>query len=140
MSQPIFQKPVAGPQAVIGKGMVIKGSVYSKQDMFLDGEVEGNLNVENYKLTIGPNGKVVANAKAREVDIQGIITGNIESAENTSLRETARMVGDIKTRGIVIESGALLKGHVEIVTPLTQTAVSQENGAKPKSAEARNGE
>src|SRR5437879_122523 len=100
--------------------MIIKGSIYSKQDMFLDGEIEGNLYVEDYRLTIGPHGKVVANARAREVEIQGRITGNVEASENTAIRASGRMVGDIRTAGIVIESGALLKGRVEIVPRIKQ--------------------
>ena len=121
MSQPIKQSPGAGAPAVIGQGMTIKGSIYSKQDMFLDGEIEGgSLDVGNCRLTIGPHARVVANARAREVEIQGIITGNVESSENTSIRASGQMVGDIRTAGIVIESGALLKGRVEIVPRLKQ--------------------
>jgi cytoskeletal protein CcmA (bactofilin family) len=121
VSQPIKPSPGAGAPAVIGQGMIIKGSIYSKQDMFLDGEIEGgNLDVGNCRLTIGPHAKVVANARAREVEILGIITGNVESSENTSIRASGQMVGDIRTAGIVIESGALLKGRVEIVPRLKQ--------------------
>lgn len=116
MSQPIKQSSGGGAPAIIGQGMIIKGTIQSKQDLFLDGEIEGNLDVENFRLTIGPNGKVFANARAREVEIQGKITGNVESAENTAIRTTGELVGDIRTGGIVIESGALLKGRVEIVS------------------------
>ncbi len=101
---------------VIGKGMIVRGRVHSEEDVFLNGEMEGDLNVENYRLTIGPSGKVVANARAREVDIGGTWTGNVESAETTCIRATGRLTGDVKTRGIVIEEGALFKGKVEIVS------------------------
>jgi cytoskeletal protein CcmA (bactofilin family) len=108
--------------------MIIKGSLHSENDVFLDGEIEGDLDVENCRLMIGPHGKVVANVRAREVDIHGIMTGNVESTERTSIRTTGQLMGDVRTGGIVIESGALFKGKVEIVTQLQQRR------------EARNGE
>jgi cytoskeletal protein CcmA (bactofilin family) len=101
---------------VIGKGMIIKGLIHSDEDVFLNGKMEGDLDIENHRLTIGPDGKVAANARAREVDISGTLTGNVESAEKTCIRATGRLTGDVKTRGIVIEEGALFKGKVEIVS------------------------
>jgi cytoskeletal protein CcmA (bactofilin family) len=113
--------------AVIGKGMIVKGNIHSTQDMYLDGEVDGELDVENCTLTIGPNGKISANAKAREVDIQGTMTGNVESTR-ISIRTSGRLVGDIRTAGIVIENGAYFKGRVDIV--IDQAA--DEKGPKVK--------
>jgi cytoskeletal protein CcmA (bactofilin family) len=115
-------KPSVGGEApvVIGQGMIIKGSLHSKDDVFLDGEIDGDLDVENCRLMIGPHGKVVANVRAREVDIHGIMTGNVESIERTSIRASGQLMGDVRTGGIVIESGALFKGKVEIVTKLQQ--------------------
>jgi cytoskeletal protein CcmA (bactofilin family) len=100
---------------VIGKGMIIKGRIHSEEDVFLNGEMEGDLDIENYRLTIGPDGKVAANARAREVDISGTLIGNVESTEKTCIRASGRLTGDVKTRGIVIEEGALFKGKVEII-------------------------
>jgi cytoskeletal protein CcmA (bactofilin family) len=120
VTQPIKQSAGGEAPVVIGQGMIIKGSLHSENDVFLDGEIEGDLDVENCRLLIGPHGKVVANVKAREVDIHGIMTGNVESTEKTSIRTTGQLMGDVRTGGIVIESGALFKGKVEIVTRLQQ--------------------
>ena len=106
--------------AVIGQGMVIKGSIFSKQDLVLNGEIEGVLDLENCRLTIGSTGKVTANAKAREVDISGQLTGDVESTDKISIRTGGILVGDIRTAGIVIEDGAYFKGGVDIVTQLPQ--------------------
>jgi cytoskeletal protein CcmA (bactofilin family) len=100
--------------------MIIKGSLHSEHDVFLDGEMEGDLDVENCRLMIGPHGRVVANVRAREVDIQGILTGDVESTETTSIRASGQLRGDVRTGGIVIENGAMFKGKVEIVTGLQQ--------------------
>ena len=120
MTQPVKQSAGSEAPVVIGRGMIIKGSLHSENDVFLDGEIEGDLNVENCSLLIGPHGKVVANVRAREVDIHGIMTGNVESTERTSIRSSGQLMGDVRTGGIVIESGAQFKGKVEIVTRLQQ--------------------
>jgi cytoskeletal protein CcmA (bactofilin family) len=114
LSESFKQNPAGNGSAVIGKGMIIKGNIHSSQDMYLDGEIEGELDVENCTLTVGPNGKISANAKAREVDIQGTMTGNVESTR-ISIRTSGRLIGDIRTGGIVIENGAYFKGRVDIV-------------------------
>jgi cytoskeletal protein CcmA (bactofilin family) len=116
--------------AVIGKGMIIKGSIHSRQDVFLDGELEGVLDVEDCRLTIGPNGKAIANTRAREVDIHGSVKGNVESTHKISIRTSGRLEGDIRTAGIVIESGAYFKGRVDIIT---------SNG-DAKNGDAKNGD
>jgi len=120
VTEPVKQSAGSEAPVVIGRGMTIKGSLHSENDVFLDGEIEGDLNVENCSLLIGPHGKVVANVRAREVDIHGIMTGNVESTERTSIRSSGQLMGDVRTGGIVIESGAQFKGKVEIVTRLQQ--------------------
>jgi cytoskeletal protein CcmA (bactofilin family) len=108
--------------AVIGKGMIIKGSIHSKQDIILNGFLEGVLDVENFRLTIGPTGRVVANTKAREVDVHGSIQGDVQSTDKISIRTGGSLVGDIKTAGVVIEEGAFFKGNVDIVTKAAEAA------------------
>ncbi|MDP9171007.1 MAG: polymer-forming cytoskeletal protein [Acidobacteriota bacterium] len=100
---------------VIGPGVVIKGSLHSGQDVLLYGEIEGRLDVENHRLTIAPNGKVLANARAREVDIYGSIDGDVDSTLKVLIRTGGRLTGDIRAAGIVIEDGAVFKGAVAIV-------------------------
>jgi cytoskeletal protein CcmA (bactofilin family) len=104
--------------------MVIRGTVQSRQDMFLDGDLEGVLDVENCSLVIGPHGRAIANTKAREVDIQGTIKGNVETTHKISIRTGGKLVGDIRTAGIVIEDGAYFKGGVDIITPRIQDDVA----------------
>jgi cytoskeletal protein CcmA (bactofilin family) len=118
-----YQNPAAQGVAIIGKGTVIKGTVRSRQDIFLDGEVEGALDVEGCRLIVGPNGKVIADARAREVDVQGVIVGNVD-ATRISIRTSGRLEGDIRTAGIVIENGAWFKGRVDIVD--TRAALNGE--------------
>ncbi len=93
--------------------MKIIGEVSSDEELYLDGDLDGKLNLRN-RLTIGPNSKVNADIKAQEVVVFGTIKGNVDSETRVSLRKGASIVGDIKTAGIVIEDGAHFKGGIDI--------------------------
>jgi cytoskeletal protein CcmA (bactofilin family) len=103
--------------ALIGKSVVLKGQVYSREDLCVDGEVEGTLELQEHRLTVGPHGKVQASIRAREVVIVGTVHGNIEAADKIDIRKDAKLVGDIKTSRIVIEDGAYFKGSIDISKP-----------------------
>lgn len=122
--------PATPNVAVIGRNMLIIGKVQSSEDLYVDGEVRGSLEVENCRLTIGPNGKASAGAKAREVDVMGRIDGDVVTQEKISIRKGGQLVGDIKASGIVIEDGAYFKGTIDIVRrgpePVSQTPVLKE--------------
>ena len=104
-------------QATIGKAVRIVGQIHSKEDLFVDGDLEGTVEALEHKLTIGPNGTVHAAIKAREVVALGSIQGNVEATDKIEIRKDARLVGDIKTARIIIEDGAYFKGSIDIVKP-----------------------
>jgi cytoskeletal protein CcmA (bactofilin family) len=112
--------------AVIGRNMLVIGKVQSSEDLFVDGEVRGTLEVENCRLTIGPNGKANAGARAREVDVQGRIDGDVVTQGKISIRKGGQLVGDIKAAGIVIEDGAYFKGSIDIVRRATEATPVKE--------------
>lgn len=101
---------------LIGETMKIKGEISSKEALQLNGELEGQLELDT-RLTVGPKGKASANIKAKEVDIAGSVQGNIDATERIVLRKGANLVGDVRTAGIVIEDGAYFKGGVDIAKP-----------------------
>jgi cytoskeletal protein CcmA (bactofilin family) len=104
-----------GNIAVLGKSVIVKGQIFSREDLTIDGEVEGSIELQEHRLTIGPNGKVVASVKAREVIVLGTLHGNVETSDKLEIRKDAKLVGDIKTARIVIEDGAYFKGTVDIL-------------------------
>src|SRR5690349_2153141 len=106
-------------QASIGKAVKINGQIYSKEDLYVDGDVEGTIELQEHRLTIGPNGKVHSAVKAREVVVLGNIQGNVDASDKLEIRKDARLVGDIKTARIIIEDGAYFKGSIDIVKPET---------------------
>jgi cytoskeletal protein CcmA (bactofilin family) len=104
-------------QASIGKAVKISGQICSKEDLHVDGDVEGTIELQEHRLTIGPNGKVRSNVTAHEVVIMGNVQGNVDARDKLEVRKDARVVGDIKTARIVIEDGAYFKGSIDIVKP-----------------------
>jgi cytoskeletal protein CcmA (bactofilin family) len=109
-------------QASIGKAVKINGQIFSKEDLYIDGDVEGTVELHENRLTIGPNGRVQASVRAREVVVLGSIQGNVEASDRIDIRKEAKLVGDIKTARIVIEDGAYFKGSIDIVRQEAQKA------------------
>ncbi|MGA2117198.1 MAG: polymer-forming cytoskeletal protein [Bryobacteraceae bacterium] len=136
---PSFTAPAPRPEperppAAIGQAMNIKGEIYAREHLMVDGEVEGSVQSES-QLTVGPNGKVRANIKAREVIIFGSVRGNVEVLEKIAIREQGSLVGDIKAAGISIDDGAYFKGSIDIMRPEPKvTSRPVKNEAKVQAA------
>ena len=110
-----FEPEVRGNAATIGKAVKVVGQIFSREDLFVDGEVEGTVEALEHKLTVGPNGNVKASVKAREVVALGSVQGNVEATDKIEIRKDAKLVGDIRTARIIIEDGAYFKGSIDIV-------------------------
>jgi cytoskeletal protein CcmA (bactofilin family) len=119
--------PKTGEFAHIGKSVVIKGELSGSEDLYVDGTVEGTIQLQGNNLVIGPNGHVHADVNAKGVVVQGKLEGNIRASERAELRKSAVIAGDIVTQRIAIEDGAYFKGKVDI----------QKEAAKPNSPSNR---
>ena len=106
--------PQTGDGAKIGKSVVIKGELSGSEDLYVDGNVEGNIELRNHSLTVGPNGNVKANVSAKSVVIQGKLDGSVNASDRVELRKSAVVNGDVTTQRIAIEEGAFLKGKIDI--------------------------
>jgi cytoskeletal protein CcmA (bactofilin family) len=102
--------------ACISQGIRIKGEVTGSEDLFIDGHLEGKLNLGNSSLTVGPNGEIKADIYAREVIVRGRVDGKIVGREKIQLWNTGTVAGDLQTERLTIEDGAVLRGRVEIET------------------------
>ena len=112
-----FEPENRGGAATIGKAVKVVGQIFSREDLYVDGEVEGTVEALEHKLTIGPNGTVSAAVKAREVVALGTVKGNVEATEKIEIRKDAKLTGDIRTARIIIEDGAYFKGGIDIRKP-----------------------
>lgn len=111
-----------GGAAALGKNVTVKGQIFAREDLTIDGEVEGTVECHEHRLTIGPNARVQAGLKAREIVIHGSIHGNVDAVDKIDIKKEAKLVGDIKTSRIVIEDGAYFKGSIDISKPNTAKA------------------
>ncbi|MFI5059420.1 MAG: polymer-forming cytoskeletal protein [Candidatus Acidiferrales bacterium] len=121
--------------ACISQGIKIKGEVHGSEDLFIDGYVEGKLEIGNASLTVGPNGTVKADVTAREVIVRGRIEGKISGREKVQLWSTGHVTGEVQTERLAIEEGGTLRGKVEAgkaqVNPAEVRAASAGAGSKP---------
>jgi cytoskeletal protein CcmA (bactofilin family) len=100
--------------AHLGRSVMVKGELSGSEDLFIDGTVEGTIELRGNRLTIGPHGLVKANVNAKDVTVQGKLEGNIQASERAELKKTAVAVGDIVTQRVSIEEGAYFKGKVDV--------------------------
>jgi cytoskeletal protein CcmA (bactofilin family) len=125
-------------QATIGKSLVIKGEVTGSESLYIDGRVEGSINLAGNRVTVGRNGVVNANINAREIVVLGKVRGNLQASDRVDIRTEGSLTGDVVAQRISIEDGAFFKGGIDIRKP-GQNADSnrKSNGeAKEMPAEA----
>ena len=121
--------------ATIGKAVKVVGQIHSKEDLFVDGDLEGTVEALEHKLTIGSNGTVHADVKAREVAVLGSLEGDVEATDKIEIRKDAKLVGNIKTARILIEDGAYFKGGIEVVNAEPKAVPeAQQSAPAPPSA------
>src|SRR6266702_7622482 len=109
-----METPKTGEFALIGKSVVIKGELSGSEDLYVDGQVEGSIELRGNSLTIGPNGQVRANIHAKDIVVHGKVDGNVRGTDRVELKKSAVLNGDIATQRIVIEDGAFFKGAIDI--------------------------
>jgi len=106
--------PVSGKAAAcVSQGIKIKGEVTGSEDLFIDGIIDGKINLANSILTVGPNATVKAEITSRELVIRGRMEGKLIATERIQIWSTARVQGDLKAERISIEEGAELHGKLE---------------------------
>jgi cytoskeletal protein CcmA (bactofilin family) len=104
-------------QATLGKSLVIKGEVTGSESLYIDGRVEGSINLPGNRVTVGRNGVVSANISAREIVILGKVRGNMTASDRFDIRSEGSLTGDITAQRVSIEEGAYFKGGIDIRKP-----------------------
>jgi cytoskeletal protein CcmA (bactofilin family) len=139
-NSPIAYSPMKnlGPpteQATISRSVTIKGEISGTEPLYIDGQIEGRINFSGSRITIGRNGQVTANIVAKEVVIMGTVKGNVECSERLDIRAEGSLTGDVITRLISVEAGAVLKGSVEVRSKANQKEEKTQTSAKPSPPE-----
>jgi len=117
-------------QATICKSLVVKGEVTGSESLYVDGRIEGSINLAGNRVTIGRNGVVAANITAREIVILGKVRGNLNASDRVDIRNEGSLTGDVIAQRISIEDGAFFKGGIDIRKPgLKAEAKAEGTGA-----------
>src|SRR5215471_623908 len=118
-------------QASIGRSLTIKGEISGGESLYIDGRIEGTINIPDHRVTVGRNGNVKADVNAREVVIMGKVHGNVICSDRLDIRSEGSVTGDVVVQRISVEDGAILKGSVQV-----QASNEKKNQHQNKNAEA----
>lgn len=105
---------ISGTPGTIGKSVVIKGELSASEDLTIEGQVEGKVELKNNTLTIGANGKIKASVFAKAVIVQGEVTGNINASEKIDIRDAGSVDGDLASPRVAIADGAHFRGSIDM--------------------------
>jgi len=118
--------PTARNLAILGPGLTVKGQISGDEDLQIDGKVEGSITLKGQRLTVGQNGEVVSDVRARDVIVYGKVRGNLFAEDRIEVKKDGSVIGNITGGRVSIEDGAYLKGQVEIERGKSQKHASAE--------------
>jgi cytoskeletal protein CcmA (bactofilin family) len=124
----------ANVAACVSQGIKIKGEIHGREDLFVDGTLQGKIHITEGTVTVGPNARVNAEIEASEIIVRGEVTGTLKAKERVQIWSSGKAIGDVQTRRIAIEDGAVLRGKVEIFQPKDEV-----RGSRPASTGAAAG-
>ena len=123
----------------LGSSLHVKGDITGTEDLLIDGSVEGLINLDERKLTVGATAKLTADINARDVVVYGYVKGNVHAKGRVEIKKDGAVIGNLTTAQIMIEDGADFKGSIEIdrseakVTDQNPASRAAAAGAGPKS-------
>ena len=103
------------PASVLGRSIALKGELTGKEDLVVEGQFEGTIDVAEHTVTVGAQGQVKSEIRARHVIVHGSVTGKVTAREKIDIRRTGNVTGDLVSAGVAIEDGAYFKGSIEIL-------------------------
>lgn len=106
--------PAAASAALIGKSVVVKGELEGSEDLTIEGQVEGKIELRDHTLTIGHGGRIKAQVFAKSVVVCGELVGNINASENVEIRDSGTVDGDVVSPRVAIADGAHFRGSIDM--------------------------
>ena len=125
--------------AWLGSSLHVKGNITGTEDLLIDGSVEGLIQLDERKLTVGTTAKLTADINARDVVVYGHVKGNVRAKGRIESRKDGSVIGNLTTAQIMIEDGADFKGSIEIDRSATKEA-DKNISSRAASASAAAGE
>jgi cytoskeletal protein CcmA (bactofilin family) len=114
-SRAIAAPPASG--AVLSTSLNIKGEISGHEDLYVDAEVHGKIEILDAKVTVGPHGRVFADIDAHEIVVRGKVQGSLRGRERVEIAATGDVHGDVSARRLVIDEGAAVRGSIEVERP-----------------------
>ena len=138
VEMPATRNGVQNQHSVIGGSISIKGTITASDPVYIYGCVEGSIEAPSHRVTVGREGKVVANISAREVVVMGEVCGNLNGGERVEIRGEGSLIGDLVTHRIYVEDGATLNGSIEVQKPTKAENPKHHNAevAEPRAPQA----
>ncbi len=130
-------KPDATPESkatVIGENISVEGTILGRENLIIEGAMNGNIELEKHKVTIGLKGQVAAAIHAEDVTVSGRLAGNIQAAGKVVFTKEADFNGEIKAKRIAVEDGAYLKAMIELERDTKQPPIDLPRSRKPQPA------
>ena len=112
----------------IASGLKIRGELTGSSDLYIDGDVQGKINLAGSRVTVGPNGRIQADIEAGEIVVEGTVHGNLKARDSVRLGSSSKVEGSILTPRIGVDDGARLRSKVEMTRPTksSQSSASTE--------------
>src|SRR5579862_2997718 len=133
MTDNIPKVPISAPvnqgTTLLGRSAVMHGEISASEDLQIEGQFDGTINLQDNCLTVGPKGQVKAEVHARQVIVHGSVNGNVTAREKIEIRRTGHVLGDLVAAGVAIEDGAYFKGSIEILREGDKVAGSASRAA-----------
>lgn len=123
----------SGQFAVIGRSIQINGDVKGDEDLMIEGDVSGTVELRNNSLTIGKEGKVKANIFARAITVEGTTDGDLFASERIAIHASANVRGNLLAPRVSLEDGARFKGSIEMDQQAVEKAIGS-SASKPAAA------
>jgi cytoskeletal protein CcmA (bactofilin family) len=120
----------------LGPGLHVKGEIIGTEDLLIDGSVEGRIQLDEWKVTVGPTAKLTADINAHEVVVYGYVKGNVRAKGRIEIKKNGSVIGNLTTAQIMIEDGANFKGSIEIDK---STPKESDKDVSPRAASASAG-
>ncbi len=128
-------KPVEG-STVIGKTVVIQGQLSGSEDLYMDGQIEGSITLQDSRLTVGPNARVKADLNVRDAIVFGRVEGNVRASGRIEMRQSASIVGDLFAARLSVEENAIIQGRVELSQGTNTTTAGAGGSTQARAAAA----
>lgn len=114
---------------IIGNGTLIKGEIESNGDIRIDGQVVGSVKSTG-KVVIGQNGIVEGEINCKTADFSGVVKGIVNVEELTTMKSTSKMEGELHTKQLFIEIGAIFTGKCQMGIVETPKKDNKNNDTK----------